>query len=480
MPSENTMRADKRCFRRGWGPLLSMFLMTPWLGAQEQNPRQEKQKTTEAQPAQQAQPKANPQNADAPQDPKAVCKSANVLSAIACELRLQLPGELGEVLVVSGAVEHASRQPLSELSRRLAEVVSGRFDSAKSGGPLSLEQARARRTGAAYLLYLNPKLNGAHFEVTADLFAVQNSFWDRFKEPPGPLHHVFASRRIDAEVGSFLPVPKLVGQVEHKARLPTRDVVALACGDADGDRGLELLLHSRHQVYVGRIRTHRFVTERSVSWQELSPVAGAPLQQPIGSLQLKAEGGVLVGLSDRHDLVELDRDLRVTARSAGQQPWGDLGCARRKGLGLEPVVVECGGTRTWEQLDVATEVDAVAGGTFPTRRGLVRVVAARGLGQGVLQLSDSDGRQAQLPGSGAQLALSDLNLDGVLEIISSKDTLDPTQDALRVHSWTEQGLQLVYELPVPTGVDAVCACPAEGEVLSRVVVSTGDELWLLR
>jgi hypothetical protein len=147
---------------------------------------------------------------------------------------------------------------------------------------------------------------------------------------------------------------------------------------------------------------------------------------------------------------------------------------------LAPVVGDCSGTRQFERLDPSAPLDTVAGGTFETRTGTSRVLLARAVGSSLLRLLDSDGRQAQLAGAGAQAALADLDRDGVLEVISSKDTLQVGQDSLRVHRFAPAGRELVYELSVPTGIDAVTTCPAEDTRASLVVLATGRELWFVR
>lgn len=418
--------------------------------------------------------------APVPPQPLPHCQAANALSAIACELSAGLPAELGHLAVAAAPVEAEAGERLDELSARLVHVVAGRFPEASEIGTESLAVARGRAGEANQLLYLRPRVNEGHFEVTADLYPVVRGFWNRFKAVPGPLSHVFSSRRLDAEVGSFLPVPKLLGKVEAKAELPTDNVTALACEDVDGDRTLEVVVAGRRDLLIGRPLSGRFTALGQVGWQQLSPVAPAPLRQPIASLFVESGRVVRWGSTDRRDMVELAPNLAVVSRVAGKQPWGNLGCAERRGQGLGSAVTDCAGTRTFEQAGTRGELDVAAGATLVTSGGSVRVLATRALGQGALQVQDGDGRLAQLQGAGAQVALGDLNRDGLLEILSSKDTLDRQQDELSVHSWRPEGLSLQYRLRVPSGIDAVAVCPAEDQGSSIVVVATRRELWFVR
>jgi hypothetical protein len=384
------------------------------------------------------------------------------------------------VAVAAAPVSAPAGERLDELAARLVHVLAGRFESATELPVSTLAQARGRPTTAGALVYLTPSIQGASFEVTLDLYPVARSFWDRFKAPPGPLAHAFASRRIDGEIGSFLPAPKLLGKVVAKAALPADTVTALACADLDGDRAIELVVNGRRELYVGRVEQGRFQPFRTAAWQALSPVAPAPLREPIASLQVRPGQYLQVGSTDRRDLVRLAPDLTVLSRVVAKQPWGDLGCTEPEGQGLAPVVGDCTSDKTFERVEPGIALDTVAGGTFETRTGTSRVVLSRAVGSNTLQLVDGDGRQARIDDAGAQAAIADLDRDGVLEVLSSKDTLQRKDDALRVHRFAPGGLELVYEVAVPSGIDAIAACPAEDTRASLVVLATGRELWFVR
>src|SRR5262249_30831986 len=97
------------------------------------------------------------------------------------------------------------------------------------------------------------------------------------------------------------------------------DVIALACGDIDGDGGMELAVVSRARVQIGHIKAGRFVAARSVNWSALSPRAPAPLREPIGGAAFGAgerRGRLYVGTTDRGG-VELDESLAVRAQLRG-------------------------------------------------------------------------------------------------------------------------------------------------------------------
>jgi hypothetical protein len=201
----------------------------------------------------------------------------------------------------------------------------------------------------------------------------------------------------------------------------------------------------------------------------LSPVAAAPLREPIGSAEITEGGTLRVGLSDRRDGLELTRDLAVTSRFEAQLPVPGGGCSPRSPLGLAATSVACA-PRASNVTPPAT-LDALAGWNGAW--------LGRSPDSGTLLA----GAGATVPGStrvGAQLALGDADGDGAPELGYSADTLDATKDRLSLV--TLQGNKAIrrFELAAP-GISAIAICQRrEGPAMAPVVVATGDELWLLR
>ena len=81
--------------------------------------------------------------------------------------------------------------------------------------------------------------------------------------------------------------------------------------------------------------------------------------------------------------------------------------------------------------------------------------------------------------AGAQLALADLDLDGVPEVIFSGDFAE--NDALMIWSWRPVG-GLVQRMRFTTKepIRALAACPPEVKGVPALVAVVGPEVWLVR
>ena len=83
--------------------------------------------------------------------------------------------------------------------------------------------------------------------------------------------------------------------------------------------------------------------------------------------------------------------------------------------------------------------------------------------------------------AGAQLAISDLNGDGQLELVSSKNTHDPSGDALAIDTITAEGkLERKVVVPVNEGITALAVCPQPSNGLAPILVGTRTRLWVIR
>ncbi|MFO7177107.1 MAG: FG-GAP repeat protein [Pseudomonadota bacterium] len=405
------------------------------------------------------------------------------LGQIACELARALPPAQGPRLVATITLQSGSGAPaLDELATRLATLVAGELGPTSRALPGIVPQARARSLAGsdAEVVLLRGTLERDRFSVSADLVAGKFRFWDRFrKTEPGVRAHAFAARPLDTEIRSYLPrVPLVVSKVHETSPLD-EPVVALACGDVNADGSPELALVGRRRVRVGRIVRGSFVAEREVPWSELSPLAASPLREPIATVEVGSAGGLTVGITDRADALELDADLRVRRRFPDRLPWGPGTCARVSGIGLVGPRVDCTAARL---PDPEPEVlDAVASARLVERDGRVlEVTAARRSRDARLELALGDQRVAIDDPVGAQLALGDLDGDGLAELVSTAPDLDPALDFVLVRSLSREGrVEEAARIPAPSGVRALAVCPPKGG-LSPIVAATGAGLWVLQ
>jgi hypothetical protein len=243
---------------------------------------------------------------------------------------------------------------------------------------------------------------------------------------------------------------------------------------------------------VGRVQGGRFVARRSASLRDLSPVAPAPLREPIGGIAIVPQRGarptfIDVGITDRARGSRFDVELQRVGTIAGvpfATAFGDA-CATFQGSTLNGGVAKCADVDAApDSLEVEVPLDAAAYATYVAPDGSTRaIVATRDPRTSELKLR-ADGKTASLPGAGAQVALGDLDQDGAPEILSTLDVLPQAQgaaDALVVTTWQADGsLRERARTPVPTGIRAVAACPPEGAGPAAVVVATQGELWIVR
>jgi len=434
---------------------------------------------------------AQPDKASPPAPPPAesarACTAgrASALSELGCELAQALGKLPASALVVAAPlVSDAKLADAAQLSSRLVSVTAGALGLKSSGEAATVARARSLAAQAGTLVHLVPEVQRGELRITADVYPVPRSFWDRVRDPePNPRAHAFASRRLDAELRAFFPAVPLVAKRTDKAQTGEQSPVALACGDLNGDGSLEAVIVGRAKAQLGRVRAGRFVATATVAWTQLSPLSRAPLREPIGSASLEPGRWVDIGLSDRLDAVRLDASFTLREKLGRRLPWPGGGCSKILGTSVRPELEACAkGDDPPKSMPLEKPADAVAGATVLGRDGKARQVRAlRVFNESTVLLRDDAGQSARLDGSGAQLAVGDLDGDGQPEILSSSDTLEDTGDALVVHTWQTDG-KLVerFRVAVPTGVRALAVCPAEGVGLAATLLATPGELWVLR
>jgi hypothetical protein len=303
-------------------------------------------------------------------------------------------------------------------------------------------------------------------------------------------------------VRAFLPAIPLESAQIHKSHHDEGDVFAVACGDVDGDGGMELLLVSRARVALGKLRDGRFVVDRFAAWSALSPRTSVPVREPLAGASLVA-GTLLVGISDRGG-VALDANLAPLAPPLSGIPvatQGAQGCARpnAEAGAFEGDVTACRGAPQTLASPPMKRWDAFAQADIVGHDGSVRPFWAQREPGGKVRLRFGDATTT-LETAGAELAVGDLDQDGVPEIVTSADVVPRSgvpglsetagagagEDALVIQSWVKGGpaqpvtTRARARFAAPGGVRALCVCPPEERGAPALVAVVGSEIWLVR
>ena len=427
-----------------------------------------------------------------PAAPSAVTVSApceresTAVARSACQIAASLSDRVDSALVVAAPAAGDDRVSVpARISQTLAQLLAARLGASARASTESLSLADAQRStsSARGLIYLSVALYRDRLEVAADVYAGAGHFWQRLRAPGLRLKsHAFSTSPLDAELRALFPaIPLIVTRVD-KAAGSERDVLALACGDVRGDGSLEIAAVGRRRVQVGRLEHGRWTPRASLSWADFSSVAGSPLREPIASCALPEPGRLWVGSSDRADALELSGSLQLTHKWHGVMPWAGGGCTHRAGLGYAGRAEACPGFAPSPVIDLAVPLDAFASHVQSDRSGQVHTLrVVRAVGSDVARVLDSLHAEVTVPNAGAQLAVGDLDEDGLPEIVTSSASLDRRADQLVVRTLSDNGqLRERLRVPVPSGIDAIAICPGDGRAMAPLALATGDAIWVIR
>ena len=416
----------------------------------------------------------------------------------------------GAIVVASAIASDLPAPKAEELAVRIAAQVAGRIGVAKAHPqPAPLAVARGLSGRAASLVYLQLEIAKGELRVTADLYPVVSNGWERLRNPvPGPRAHAFAMAPLDAEVRGFLTPVLLEHATVHKVRQEEGEIIAIGCGDVDGDGGNELVLVSRLRVAIAKIRGGKLVVQRAANWTTIASKSPVPLRDPIASVLVSPpghRGEILLGTTDRGGVV-VDALLIARRQLTGLPVPGGDGDActvpSPEASAFEGNAIACdvpppverptapakGATRPAKVEPVVmftppvTRYDAVAALDAVGRDGSVAQIIAAREPSGKLRLRRQDPGgarpiEATMEGIGAPLALVDLDLDGVPEIVTTSDSPD---ELLLVSSFARGLVTPRLRFPAREGVRAIGVCPPEEKGVPGLVAVVGNEVWLVR
>jgi hypothetical protein len=252
------------------------------------------------------------------------------------------------------------------------------------------------------------------------------------------------------------------------------------------------VLVSAARVAVGRIRGGRFTPERTALWDALAPPIPVPTREPLAAAAVTL-GSIAVGSTDR-GAVRLTGNLAVEAPLAGLPVWGgdDVVCLMPEPSAgaFDGAPVECSIRRDPRpRMAVpAPRFDAFGSAVIADEAGNARPVVAVREPSGRMRLKSGDALGIPDGTFGAQLAVGDLDQDGIPEVVTSADLPPPAiqaphaDDAVDVASWTPGTSELHprLHLPAPDGVRALAVCPPEDHAQPALIAVVGSEIWIVR
>lgn len=438
-----------------------------------------------------AQQPAQPAPPPAPQAPTTV-RHEPAVQRLAIDLDRGLPPLEGLALVAVAPIEGdvAIKRP-EALATMIGSLVAGRRGLDAPSEPEALAAAVARARGARWVVYVRPRLEAGRLSATADVHPVPPTVWARVRTPsPGATAHAFADAPIDAEVRRFLdPIPLATPLTFTRGKHFESDVLAVACDDLDRDGSPEIVSMSPDQVTLLRVRAGKVDPGATRLWADLSPLDPTPLREPIGvAFSVERESDALPGPIDvviantnRAKSVRLDAELAVLesfSRFAIPE-GGALACLKLPGMAITGPLDRCAdGAPAPKRPSVTGVFDAFAAASLVDADGKPFEVWA-GREQGVVEVRDQRGGLAKIASGGAQLAVGDLNQDGIPEILTSLDVEPGRPDAVVIYSWDRsQRLPPKEQLRVPiaSGVHALAVCPPTSAGRAPFVIASTDEI----
>jgi hypothetical protein len=425
-------------------------------------------------------------------------RAASALAAVAPEIARGLGSvPANSVVVVSPLVSEVAAPRGDELAVRLASLVAGQLGNTVAvhgrAEPFSVAQALGAKGGG--LVYVQVEIARGQLRASADLYPVPSNGWDRVRVPlPAPRAHAFASAPLDAEVRGYLPPLAIDHAAVKKARHDFGDVLAVSCGDVDGDGINDIVLVTRTTVAWGHVASGRFVATHAVAWSALGPRVPVPMREPLATSAVVPRsdgtgGDLLVGTTDRGG-VALSRDLRGAAPLHGLPLLSGrtAACVRPSPAAgaFEGNLFACADPGHALLGAPVARYDAVSTMDLVGRDGASRPVLIVREPSGTLKLriGDKPGGpggiapvEESLGSVGAQLAVGDLDQDGIAEVVT---TTESGADAITIASWRGSELVTRTKIPAPGAVRALAVCPPEDAGPSALVAVVAGEVWVVR
>jgi hypothetical protein len=391
----------------------------------------------------------------------------------------------GPALVVAAPLASDRAARGDDLALRVAALVAVQLGGQATAHPQTraLSPARAAAGQTRALVFVRTTLARGEVRMTAELYPPLGNAWDRIRSfSAGPARQAVASAKLDAEVRAFLPALALDRASVKRFRHDEDDVLALACGDDGGVDGVHLLVVSTKRIALGLLQDSAFRVERSARWSELAPRAAVPTRQPLAGAVVE-RSTIEVGSTD-YGGMKLALDLSDKGRLAGIPVWGGRGpaclVAQPAAGAFDGAPIDCAPSRDPKPTIAvpAPRFDAFAAADVADAGGAERIVVAVREPSGRLRLRFGEETGVVEGPFGAQVAVGDLDQDGVPDVVTTSSGGDEAIDVLAVAPTLPPQSRLHLAAPEP--VRAVAMCPPGEQGAPAVAVVVGHEVWLVR
>jgi len=359
------------------------------------------------------------------------------------------------------------------LASQLGRLPLGRIQAVDGMGaePWSTE-AGARRDAAAQgyelLLWLQLEIVDNHLVLQGSLVDTERHLWREAPSPEGQvLGQVFVRRRVNAEIRYYLgPIqPGAKGVSIRSVELGRPGYLDLAVADLDGDDRSEVALLRRGALEVARLERDVVTVDARLRLDSLAP-APTRARDPVGTVVVgpRREDGarpIALRTSDH------DRGLVALFDGSTLTPQGEVTDypVRWGRDGLECAAVRPG-RNAFETVPAMCQSVESAGAVSPYQgideeqivrpRGPPGVASATALADGRVLLRWNDRPAATIRPFGTAVAVTDLDDDGVAEVLLSSDRDPGEGDELTI----------------------VSLAPEAGELGRRVLGAVAGSVWV--
>jgi hypothetical protein len=387
----------------------------------------------------------------------------------------------------------------------------------------SMAEALTAGFAEEHRFVVEPRVTFGVLQLVVSHQQVTRNIWDRTRKKMNAvmLGNTFLQERFDAELQSFFAPAPLEALRLHKATTPlTEPVLALACGDLDGDLGNELMILTAEHLLRGRVKAGTFVEESRRRLRDVTNLAPVPFREPLGRLALNQRhvllwhssyqpvqtdgdfafqstlpGLVLAGgpipICMKSSPVEAAADFRTIAPCFPSHATA-ITASPSAMAGYPKIRAE--ETHEWIDAGDAIAVGAQAWSAVRLRDTGHIVVRRDGRILKELSLKEAakvkNGDSAYVSATfGSQLALADLDLDGRLELVTSLAPAAPSvaflkEDAVVISALHENdaGSLEIRErarFRVTDSVRALAVCPLEAHATQTIVAATAHDLMLI-